>query len=197
MSHYISLPFNLQALNLETNKKVLEAPNGKRRKLGKVNRDTSEAVKGDGLGEELDSWAPSDFPYGSERFTKSFLKNMRLELGNQRKPHFGTLSRSSEFLDWEKWEKEGQRKWEWGAEERQNRDRRWEAQREKVAPRRNKVWNLSWIGIMKSQVTSLGDGLQEEKAWNFIPSRRWQQILKLYSRRQWGAFKTKPSVLQE
>ena len=55
VSHYISLPFNLQALNLETNKKVLEAPNGKRRKLGKVNRDASEAVKGDGLGEELDS----------------------------------------------------------------------------------------------------------------------------------------------
>ena len=49
---------------------------------------------------------------------------MRLELGNQREPHFGILSRSSKFLDWEKSEKEGQRKWEWGAEERQNRDRR-------------------------------------------------------------------------
>ena len=34
-----------------------------------------EAVKGDGLGEELDSPAPSDFPHGSKRFTKAALRH--------------------------------------------------------------------------------------------------------------------------
>lgn len=28
------------------------------------------------------------------------------------------------------------------------------------------------LGERKAVVTSLGDGLQEEKAWDFIPSRR-------------------------
>ena len=37
VSNYTSLLFDLQALNLETNKTVLAAPKGKRRKPGKVN----------------------------------------------------------------------------------------------------------------------------------------------------------------
>lgn len=37
VSNYTSLLFDLQALNLETDKKVLGAPKGKRRKPGKVN----------------------------------------------------------------------------------------------------------------------------------------------------------------
>lgn len=67
---------------------------------------------------------------------------MRLELGNQRNPYSG-YCRSSKFLGWQKLKKKGQRKSEWGAEERQDRDRWWEAQREKVVPKRNKVRNLS------------------------------------------------------
>lgn len=44
-------------------------------------------------------------------------------------------------------------------------------QREKVVPRRNSLeLVMNWKNA--KPVTSLGDGLQEEKAWDFIPSRR-------------------------
>lgn len=71
---------------------------------------------------------------------------MRLELRNLRNPHTGIFRLSYKFLDWLNCEKEGERKW--NGEHR--RDRKEEAQMEKVVPRKNKAWNLSLSGRMKS-----------------------------------------------
>lgn len=113
---------------------------------------------------------------------------MRSEPRNQRNLHFRILSRLSKFLNWQKWEKERE-----SGNGEQNRGRREtsEKHRRKLCLQEIKFGTFHELEEWKAIVTSLGDGLQDKKAWNFIPSR-WQQILKLYSGRQRGMYKTKP-----
>lgn len=76
----------------------MEREKNKRRK---VKRDILQTVKGDGLAMGWGAIFSSTirFPLRFRRFTKSFLKDMKLDLRNQRNLYFGILSRLLKFLD--------------------------------------------------------------------------------------------------
>lgn len=76
----------------------MEREKNKRRK---VKRDILQTVKGDGLAMGWGARFSSTirFPLRFRRFTKSFLKDMKLDLRNQRNLYFGILSRLLKFLD--------------------------------------------------------------------------------------------------
>lgn len=81
---------------------------------------------------------------------------------------FKQVIKVSGLADVRKGERE---KVEWGTEERQKRDRKGEAQRDQMCIEESLELVRNWKDE-KIKATSLGNGLQEEKAWNFIPSRR-------------------------
>lgn len=169
---------------------MLGAPNRREEHLERSTEIPGSSWRG-WVREELNSWAPSDFTHGSKEFTKSVLRH-EIRTGTQG-THSLDVPRSSKFLGWQKWKKRRDREKVSGEQRRDRTETGAEKHKGEAAPRRNKVRNLSWIGKTKSHSHKSGRWTTAHETWNFIPSR-WWQILKQYSGRQWGAFKTKPSL---